>query len=324
MKELFIVIVILLSPFVVSSQDKDSAIIADIYNEALLSGFSMNTLQYLCTEIGPRMTGTEQADKAVEYTYEVMQKLNVDSVYKQEVKVPNWNIYKRASATLYQDGKEQNLNVDAVGGSVGTSGKELKAQVVEIRSRKEIKRLGRENLEGKIVFLNQKMDATLLNPFQAYGEAAWQRVHGASEAAEYGAVAVLIRSLSLTADDYPHTGIMRYKEGVEKIPSLALSTNDANLLSRILRACPDCEIGLSLDAKWEEDTISYNVVGEIRGSKYPEEIITVGGHLDSWFNDPGAHDDGAGCVQSIEVLRIFKKLGIQPKRTIRVVMFMDE
>ncbi len=168
------------------------------------------------------------------------------------------------------------------------------------------------------------MDPALLNNFAAYGQAADQRTSGASKAASLGAAGVIVRSLTTSLDDFPHTGGVRYTEGIKKIPAVAVSTKGANLLSTLLKADSDLILWYRTTCETRADVESANVIGEIRGSVYPDQIITVGGHLDAWDTGEGAHDDGAGCIQSIEVLRLFKKLGIQPKRTIRAVMFMDE
>jgi Zn-dependent M28 family amino/carboxypeptidase len=196
--------------------------------------------------------------------------------------------------------------------------------VVEVQDFDELAKLGREQVEGKIVFFNRPMNPSEVNTFAAYGGAANQRAAGPSEAAKYGAVGAVVRSLTLAQDDVPHTGSLRYALNVPQIPAIAISTNDANLLSKLLKDDADLRFYFETHCEMKEDELSYNVIGELRGSEYPEEIIAVGGHLDSWDLGQGAHDDGAGCVQSIEVLRIFKALGLRPKRTLRAVMFMNE
>jgi len=168
------------------------------------------------------------------------------------------------------------------------------------------------------------MDPTKIRTFQAYGAAVKQRGLGAVEAAKYGGIAAIVRSMTPLHDDNPHTGAMHYKDSVEKIPAAAISTNAADLLSAQLKKDPHLKFFLKQTCKTLADVKSYNVVGEIKGTEHPEEIIVVGGHLDSWDLGKGAHDDGSGCVQSIEVLRLFKSLGIKPKRTVRAVMFMNE
>ncbi|MFQ5446992.1 MAG: M20/M25/M40 family metallo-hydrolase, partial [Saprospiraceae bacterium] len=215
------------------------------------------------------------------------------------------------------------LNALALGGSVGTGPEGFSAEVVEVQTFEELEKLGKEAVEGKIVFYNRPFDATLLNTFQAYGGAVGQRVNGAIEAAKYGAVGTLVRSMASGLNDVPHTGGMYYKDGVKKISSVAISTNDAELLSNLLRQGA-VRVYMRTTSETYSGKRSFNVIGEIRGREKPDEIIVVGGHLDSWDVGEGAHDDGAGCVQSMEVLRLMRRLGYQPKRTIRCVLFMNE
>ena len=196
--------------------------------------------------------------------------------------------------------------------------------MIEVYDFDELKKLGKENIEGKIVFFNKPMDPTLINTFRAYGGVAHQRTMGAAEAAKYGAVGVVVRSLTLAKDDFPHTGVMQYQEGVKKIPAVMISTNGANLLSQRIKDEKKVNFYFRTTCQTYPDVVSHNVIGEIKGAKYPEKIITIGGHLDSWDNGQGAHDDGGGCVQSIDVLRLFKELNYKPNFTIRAVMFMDE
>jgi hypothetical protein len=186
--------------------------------------------------------------------------------------------------------------------------------------------LSRAEVEGKIVFFNRPMQADLINTFEAYSGCVDQRYSGAEQAANLGAVAVLVRSVNLRLDDYPHTGSMSY--GLlplkKRIPTAAISTNGAELLSSMISLNPNLRFYLKQNCKNLPDVQSYNVIGEIIGSEKPEEIMVVGGHLDSWDLGDGAHDDGAGVVQSMEVLRLFKEINYNPKRTLRVVLFMNE
>jgi carboxypeptidase Q len=174
------------------------------------------------------------------------------------------------------------------------------------------------------VFFNRPMDVTLITTFEAYSGAVNQRGGGASEAAKYGAIGAIVRSMSNTLNDAPHTGGMRYAPNVGMIPAAAISTNAAELLSKTLKESPKTKFFFKQNCETLPDAPSHNVVAEIKGSEKPEEILVVGGHLDSWDLAEGAHDDGTGCVQSMEVLRIFKALGIRPKHTIRAVLFMNE
>jgi carboxypeptidase Q len=215
------------------------------------------------------------------------------------------------------------MNVCALGGSVATSVNGVEARVLEVGSIDELKSIDATRVQGKIVFINQKMDPKFIDTFQSYGGCAGIRVRGADEAAAKGAVAVIIRSLSLSDNDFPHTGSMVYKTD-NRIPAAALSTNDANKLHDFLKKDKDLKFYLKMNCKKYPDEKSYNVIGEIKGTEFPDEVIVIGGHLDSWDNGEGAHDDGAGCVQSIDVLHLLKQLGIKPKRTIRCVLFMNE
>ena len=214
--------------------------------------------------------------------------------------------------------------VCALGGSIGTGNAGITARVIEVHNFEQLEELGTKGIEGKFVFFNRPMDPTHIHTGTAYGGAVDQRHKGAAHAAKYGAVGVLVRSMTLALDDVPHTGSMKYDSVGVKIPGVAISTRGANLLSGLLKQDQGLMFHLELDCKTLPDVRSHNVIGELKGTEYPDEIILVGGHLDSWDKGHGAHDDGAGCVQSIEVLRLFKALGIQPKRTVRVVMFMNE
>ena len=180
------------------------------------------------------------------------------------------------------------------------------------------------SLKGKIVFMNQPMNQKLIDTFHAYSGCAGARVVGSIEAAKKGAVGYVMRSLGLRADDFPHTGIMIHEEGVDSIPAFALSTNAAYYLSNALRKNPQLELEMEANCKLHPDVESFNVIAAIKGNEFPEKVISVGGHLDSWDVGDGAHDDGAGIVQSLEILRIFKKLDIKPRNTIRCVFFMNE
>ena len=210
-----------------------------------------------------------------------------------------------------------------MGGSIGTPPEGLTAPVVEVHSLAETASLG-SALKGKIVFFNRPMDRRNPDPFAAYGAAADQRVSGASAAARSGAVAVLVRSLTFRADRHPHTGMLRYDEGVPQVPAAAISTADADVLSGQLQKGGPLSVKLRLDCRDLGRIASANVVGELTGTERPSEIVLVGGHLDSWDLGVGAHDDGAGCAAALEAVALLRDLGLRPRRTIRVVLFMDE
>ncbi|MDU0370251.1 M20/M25/M40 family metallo-hydrolase [Hymenobacter endophyticus] len=302
----------------------DSVAIRKLYDEALSRGQSYENLRYLTGQIGGRLSGSAQAEQAVQWGKVVMEKMGLDRVYLQEVMVPRWVRGAPEKAQVRgSKGKGLALNVCALGGSVGTNGK-LKAEVVEVQSMQELAALPAEKVKGKLVFFNRPMNPLYIETGRAYGEAGDQRRSGAVEAAKRGAVGALVRSLSLAHDDFPHTGTMRYDEQVAKVPAAALSTNDADRLSQLLKADSDLTVELEMSCQQLPEIKSYNVVGEIKGSKYPEQIISVGGHLDSWDLGQGAHDDGTGCTQSMEVLRLLKATGLRPERTVRAVLFMNE
>jgi len=307
------------------AQQKDSITIRQIYDEALLRGQAYTQLEYLCKKVGARLSGSPQAAAAVEFTRYIMDTMKLDKVYLQPVMVPHWVRGAKEVGKIVNSKQigEQEVRVVALGNSVGTGKGGITAKVIEVKNFEELKALGKAKVSGKIVFFNRSMDATKFNTFEAYGAASDQRGAGPSEAAKLGAVGVVVRSLASNIDDFPHTGSTRY-QFVRQIPAVAISTKGAELLSGLLKNDTTLLFHFETHCQMLPDVLSYNVIGEIKGSEKPEEIIVVGGHLDSWDLAEGAHDDGTGCMQAIEVLRIFKTLNIKPKRTIRAVMFMNE
>lgn len=306
------------------AQSSDSLTIRKIYNEALGNGKSYEWLRYLTKQVGPRLSGSTGAQKAVDWTKQVMEQQGFDRVFLQDVMVPHWERGAKEEAFIRTGKRKVNVPIAALGGSVATGPKGVEAGVIEVANFPELRALGADKVKGKIVFFNRPMDPTKINTFEAYGGAVDQRANGATEAAKLGAVGAIVRSMTNVHDDNPHTGGMRYGTGVPLIPTAAISTNGADLLSKSLKEDANLTFYFKQNCESLPDAKSYNVVGEIKGSEKPDEIIVVGGHLDSWDLSEGAHDDGSGCVQSIEVLRIMKALGIKPKRTIRAVMFMNE
>ena len=275
--------------------------------------------------VGPRLTASPGAAAGVEIMRQIMQDLSFDDVHLEPITVNRWVRGDTEKARIIGSTLVGSvpLTICALGGSVGTPELGVTAPVVEVRSFGELKALG-EKVRDRIVFFNRPMDRKLVQTFGAYGGAADQRVHGASEAAKLGASAILVRSLTLRIDDFPHTGLLEYDPAAPKIPAAAVSTAGAEFLSALLRKEPDVRVHLELNCQNLAPVPSANVVGEIRGSKRPDEIILVGGHLDSWDLAVGAHDDGAGCANSVEALKLIKAAGLKPRRTIRAVMFMDE
>lgn len=296
-----------------------------IFTEALSSDIAYENLRLLCETTEGRIAGSMASLKAVDLTQRMMEGMGLDSVYRQEILVPRWvrgdaEVARMESAIL----GSQPLTVSALGLSVGTGPKGIQAGVIEVKRFEELEILGREKIRGRIIFFNRPFNQAYYNTFRGYGEAVDQRFYGPHQAAQYGAAAVLVRSVTSALHDFAHTGVTFLSEDGPNIPAVAVSTTDAENLSRWLEEDPELEVFLETHCRQFPDTISYNVIGEIKGSLYPDEVITVGGHLDAWDNSPGAHDDGAGCMQAVEVLRIFRELGIRPKRTVRAVMFMDE
>lgn len=276
------------------------------------------------TALGPRLTGSPQAAAAVELTRQMMTDLGLTNIHLEPTLVGRWVRGNVETAQIISSQRgTRPLHVAAIGGSDPTSKNGILGPVVEVKSFQELSDMG-DSAKGKIIFFNRPMDPARLDTFSAYGAAADQRVQGAVEGAKAGAAAVLVRSLTTRLDDNPHTGLMQYREGIPRIPAACLSTRDAEELSRQLRVDPDLRLLLKLDCKNLSPVTSHNVIGEIEGNKFPDEIVLVGGHLDSWDQGTGAHDDGAGCVHALEALRLIKETGLQPKRTIRAVMFMDE
>lgn len=323
----FLLVLLLAGTLLVRPQSEDEEQFRAIYDMALTNGKAYDWLNYLSNQIGGRLSGSVQAQEAVEYTKRQMDLLGLDRVWLQPVMVPKWVRGTPEFAYIEtKPGITTNVPICALGGSVATPDGGLKAKVVEVQSIEDLEKLGRENVKGKLVFFNRPMDATLIRTFKAYSGCVFQRYGGAAAAAKYGAVGVIVRSLSLKLDDYPHTGSMSYGDTPleNRIPAAAISTNAAELLSTTLKLNPDIKFYFRQNSKQFPDVESYNVIGEIRGSEFPNEIMVVGGHLDSWDLGDGAHDDGAGVVQSMDVLRLIKASGYKPKRTIRAVLFMNE
>ena len=322
-----ITLILLLITGTLFSQEKDEAQIKAIYEAALTQGKSYDWLNHLSNQIGGRLSGSVEAELAVQYTKNQLDSLGLDRVWLQPVMVPKW--VRGTPEFAYIENKPgitNNVPITALGGSVATPLGGIKAEVIEVQGIEELQALGKEKIAGKIVFFNRPMNPALISTFQAYSGCVDQRYSGASEAGKYGALGVIVRSMNLRLDDYPHTGSMGYGETAveDRIPAAAISTNGAELLSTTLKLNPDIKFFFKQNCRQLEDVQSYNVIGEIRGSTYPNEIMIVGGHLDSWDLGDGSHDDGAGCVQSMDVLRLLKVAGYQPRRTIRVVLFMNE
>ena len=309
------------------AQTEDEKQLKAIYDTALTNGKAYDWLNYLSNQIGGRLSGSVEAQQAVEYTKGQLDSLGLDRVWLQPVMVPKW--VRGTPEFAYfetKPGLTTNVPICALGGSVATPDIGLKANIVEVQGIEDLEKLGREKIEGKIVFYNRPMDPTQISTFKAYSGCVDQRYSGAAEAGKFGALGVIVRSMNLRLDDLPHTGSMSYGETPvsDRIPAAAISTKGAELLSTTLALNPEIKFYFKQSCKQLPDVESYNVIGEIKGSEYPNEIMLVGGHLDSWDLGDGSHDDGAGCVQSMDVLRLLKETGYRPKRTLRVVLFMNE
>lgn len=320
-----LIFISLLATLPLLGQDDEAFYIKKIYNSTLTEGQAYDWLEYVCHRIGPRLSGTPQAAAAVEYTRQMLDTLGLDRVWLQPVEVPHWDRGEPEQVRIVNSSiiGTQVLKAVALGNSVGTGPQGITAEVVRVNGLKEVEELGTAGIKGKIVFYNRAFDQTHISTGHAYGGAVDQRGSGPSKAAQYGALAVIVRSMSSVLDDIPHSGALVYSPDQPQIPAVAISTKGANLLSSLLDQ-EKTRVYIRTTSRMLKPKPSYNVIGEIKGNKYPEEIILVGGHLDSWDLGQGAHDDGTGCVQSMEVLRQIRKIGYVPQRTIRCVLFMNE
>tara|TARA_B100000941_G_scaffold183957_1_gene132155 strand:- start:326 stop:1711 length:1386 start_codon:yes stop_codon:yes gene_type:complete len=328
-KCIYLTIFSILSLIKVHSQNDKfiNEIISDIYNTALKDSKSYDWLEYLSKNIGPRLSGSLNAERSVKWTKKTLESIGLDSIWLQPVMVPKWVRGNFEYAYIESSpGNTINVNVCALGGSIPTPSSGIKANVIEVKSFKELESLGKKNVKNKIVFFNRPMQKELINTFDSYSNAVNQRYDGARIASKYGALAVIVRSLTLKLDDVPHTGVMSYGNIPIKsrIPAMAISTNGADLLSSLLNLNPNLKFFMKQNCRNFPDVLSYNVIGEIKGLKKPNEIMLIGAHLDSWDLGDGSHDDGAGVVQSMDVLRILKKINYKFNRTLRVVLFMNE
>lgn len=283
------------------------------------------SLGELC-KIGPRLSGSENSLKAIDWAKVKMISLGFDSVWLQPVMVPHWERGETESAVIVSSNKFKNkkLAVSAIGGSVGTDlSKGITAKVIEIHSWAELT-TKKQEVKDRIVFFNVPFDNSSPTSFRAYGKNVGYRVQGASEAAKHGAKGMILRSITSKNDNVPHVGVLHYTDSIPQVPAVAIGITDADFLSNALKKEPELKLQLKLSCKTLPEAQSYNVIGELKGTEFPDQVIVIGGHFDSWDKGDGAHDDGAGCIQSLEVLDLFKRLHIKPKRTIRCVFFINE
>ena len=271
-------------------------------------------LTYLTTEIGPRLSGSSGLERAIEWAHATMEEEGLENVRLQAVKVPHWVRGKESAEVLSP--LEKPLGILGLGGSVGTPPEGITAPAVVVRSFDELEALGHERVEGKIVLY-----AVL---WMSYPRNREYRDAGASRAAKLGAVAALIRSATDRSLYTPHTGGMRYEDGVPQIPAAAITLEDMAWMQRVDNRGHEVVVKLYMEAKNLPEADSANVIAEIVGSEKPEEIVVLGGHYDSWDVGQGAHDDGAACIAAWQTLKILKDLGLRPRRTLRVVLWTNE
>ncbi len=297
-----------------SISDQYSATAQKIVSAAMSDEQSLARLQYLCDRIGNRISGSASLERAIQWSAEEMKKAGLENVQTPQVMVPHW-IRGRESATLLSP-VEKPLTMIGLGMSVGTPPEGITGDVVLVHNFEELKEFGREKISGKIVLYNPE--------WRGYGGTVMYRTEGPSRAAELGAKAVLVRSMTGTSLQTPHTGTLEYAKESPKIPAAALSTEDAAMIERIIKGGVPVKVRLMMQAHSEPDALSHNVMGEIRGSEKPDEVVVLGGHIDSWDVGQGANDDGSGIMASFEAVALLKRLGLHPRRTIRVVFWVNE
>ena len=295
-------------------QNKYAATVKMILNEAIKDSSSWNKMAFMCDSYGPRLSGSDNLTKAIIWIEEQMKKDGLTNVHKEEVMVPHW--VRGSEKCSMISPRYQELPVLAMGGSIGTPKEGITAPVYVVNSFEDLEK-NKEDARNKIVLFNV--------PFKNYGFNVQYRFAGAMKAAAAGAVASLIRSVSPVGFNNPHTGMMgEYPDTLPKIPHAAISAEDADMIDRMYHRGQKPIVKLYLEAQTLDDVMSYNVMGEIKGSEKPEEIIAIGGHIDSWDVGTGAHDDAGGCIATWQAVKLLNDLGIRPKRTIRAVMWVNE
>jgi hypothetical protein len=300
-----------------------------IQQAALQSDYAYKQVAYLANNIGPRLSGSPQAARAVEYVAAEMRKLGLE-VRLEKIMVPHWvRGEERGELTQFEGmapGTVQKIVLAALGGSVATPKEGITAEIVVVGSFAELAQLGKEKLNGRIVLFNNRFNREMAVSGQwgaAYGQAVAYRFAGAGAAAPFGALAALVRSAGSSENRLAHTGAMGYPDGVTKIPTAAVSNEDADLIEYLAKQGP-VKIHLTLTPQTLPDTESYNVIGDLKGSEKPDEVVIVSGHLDSWDLGRGAIDDGSGVAAAMQTANILKQLNLRPKRTVRVIAWMNE
>ncbi|KAA0126599.1 M20/M25/M40 family metallo-hydrolase [Chryseobacterium sp. SN22] len=304
-----------------SQTKKDSVQFAGIFSEILNNGKAYTELRDLTKNIGHRLSGSEAYEKSVQWAAKKLRDAGADKVWLQDVMIPVWVRGKESLQIKTANGKWRNVRMLSLGNSEGTGGKDVSGEIIMVRSMQEYDQLTPEQVKNKIVFFNYPFSQSFVETFKGYSDASKYRTTAASLAAKKGGKFAIIRSLSSAFDDVPHTGAMRYNDD-KKIPAVAIGSTTADELAELLRT-GKVTAKLNSNCGMRDEKLSHSVIGEITGKK-DSQVIVVGGHLDSWDVGEGAHDDGAGIVQSIEVLRTFKKLGIPNNHTIRVVCYANE
>lgn len=292
-----------------------------IITEVMKSNQAYDKLTELCYDVGNRLSGSKHLEKAVEWAVATLKKDGQENVRAEPVTVPCW-VRGRESAEMIEP-REMQLAMLGLGGSVATPPEGITAEVVAVKDREELEALG-DAVRGKIVLYNHAMPAYSPERGTSYGETVQYRSNGATWAAKNGAVAALVRSVTARSLRSPHTGGMHYADDITKIPTAAVSVEDAETIWRLCNRGVRVVVRLKMEARFEPDAQSANVVAELRGREKPDEVVVIGGHIDSWDVGQGAHDDGAGCVVAMEALRTLRRLDLRPRRTIRVVLFTNE
>jgi hypothetical protein len=301
---------------------EDSIQFKNISTEILNNGKGYNELRELTKTIGNRLSGSEAYEKSVQWATQKLRDAGADKVWLQEVMIPVWVRGKESLHIKASNGKWKSIKMLSLGNSEGTNGKDISGEIIMVKSLEEYDQLPAEKVKDKIVFFNYPFNQGNVQTFISYRDASAYRRTTASLTAKKGGKFAIIRSLSSALDDVPHTGNMRYDENISKIPAITIGNTSADELETLLKK-QKVTAKLNSNCGMKGEKLSHSVIGEITG-KRDQSVIVIGGHLDSWDVGEGAHDDGAGIVQSIEVLRTFKKLGIQNNHTIRAVCFANE
>jgi carboxypeptidase Q len=320
-----IILLLTFLPGYVFAQSNDSAFIRKIANDVLVNGKAYDNLRQLTKQVGGRLAGSPQMVKAENWGLKALKEAGADNVFLQQCMVPHWvRGGKDKASVVAVNGKKQNKSLDvlALGNSIGSGSKGVTADVIAVASFDELEKR-KDDVKGKIVFYNYPFNPTYIRPGQAYGETGVYRRNGPSTAAKYGAIGVIVRSLSEGTNNFPHTGSTTYNDSFPKIPAVAIGLEDADYLWSTCQANKNVSVTFTTNGHFLPDTIGHNVVAELKGSS-TNDYITIGGHLDSWDVNEGASDDGTGIVQTIEILRALKALHYKPNKTIRFVLFANE